>query len=56
MINKKEIRKKLNERVNPRLASVSDLNEVRGDRFKQHSAYNHENMELTPQSRSLLPQ
>ncbi|MBM7452787.1 hypothetical protein JN09_000093 [Acholeplasma morum] len=46
MINKKEIRKKLNERFNPRLASVSDLNEVRGDRFKQHSAYNHENMDL----------
>ena len=55
MINKKEIRTILHERVNPRLASVSDLNEVRGDRFKQHSAYNHENMELTPQSRSLLP-
>jgi hypothetical protein len=46
MLNKKEIRKQLSKKLNPRLASVSDLNEIRGDRFKQHSAYNHENMDL----------
>jgi len=46
MLNKKEIRKQLSKRFNPRLASVTDLNEIRGDRFKQHSAYNHENMDL----------
>ncbi|MBN3490322.1 hypothetical protein JV173_02220 [Acholeplasma equirhinis] len=46
MLNKKEIRKKLSKKFNPRLASISDLNEIRGDRFKQHSVYNHENMDL----------
>ena len=46
MLNKKEIRKQISKKLNPRLASVSDLNEIREDRFKQHSAYNHENMDL----------
>ncbi|WP_025724740.1 hypothetical protein [Acholeplasma granularum] len=46
MPTKKEIRKQLKERFNSRLASILDLNEIRGDRFKQHSAYNHEHMDL----------
>lgn len=46
MLNKKEIRKQLSKKFNPRLASVSDLNEIRGDRFKKNSVYDHENMDL----------
>ena len=46
MLNKKEIRKQLRKKFNPRLASVSDLNEIRGDRFKKNSVYDHENMDL----------
>ncbi|MDY0211192.1 MAG: hypothetical protein RBQ91_07310 [Acholeplasma sp.] len=46
MINKKEIRDQLNIRFKPRRVSILDLNEILSYRYKQHSVYNHDNMDL----------